>query len=78
MNVEKLRSHLNREVRLSFKDGEIVDAVLLGVDPDWERDLTYEVKHVVQQGSPLPRGTAVGAPCIAQLDDLSAWEPIGV
>jgi hypothetical protein len=75
-NLSELRSYLNRALRLSFKDGEVVEATLLGVDLELDRDLTYEIRRILAQGSPPPRGTAVGATCIASLDDLDVWEPV--
>lgn len=73
---EELRSHLSRTVRLHFKDGEIVEAVLLGVDPTRDRDLTYEVRRILERGSPPARGTAPGATCVASIDELAEWEPL--
>lgn len=73
MDFHELARHLNEEVRLSFKDGEIIDAVLLGVDEQTHRDLTYEVRRVLSVGKPRPEGTTVGATCIASLDELEAW-----
>jgi hypothetical protein len=75
-DVEGLRSYLNKRVRLFFTDGEIVEAILLGVDPERDRDLTYEVGQIVLRGSPPARGTTEGATCIAPLQDLESWEAV--
>jgi len=71
-----LREHPKRPVRLSFADGEVVEAVLLGVDEQRDQDLTYEVKRVVQRGNPPARGTGVGVTCVARLPDLKEWEAL--
>ena len=73
---EILRSQLNKSVRLVFKDGEIVDVMLLGVDPTRDRDLTYEITRIVDRGAGLARGTKTGATCIASLDELADWQPL--
>jgi hypothetical protein len=71
MDVRLLRSLLNTRVELSFKDGELVEALLLGADPERDRDITYQVIRVIKKGSPLPRGSEVGATCVASLSDLA-------
>jgi hypothetical protein len=75
MDLDELCRYLNQSVRLSFTDGEIVDATLHGVDPI-DRVLTYTVLAVLAIGLPLPRGTAVGVTCVANADHLIACEPI--
>jgi hypothetical protein len=76
MNLDDLPAHVNQSVRLTFKDGEIVDALLLGVDLSRDRDLTYEVRRIVRAASPPTRGTAIGATVIAQAHDLSSCMPV--
>jgi hypothetical protein len=68
-----LRAHLNAVVELQFRDGEVLEATLLGLDTERDRDLTYEVKRVVRAAVPAVRGTAVGATVIAPLADLVGW-----
>ena len=74
MDPSQLRTALNRLVRLSFRDGEVVDVALLGADPAHDREFDYEVKAIRHEGVPRPKGTAVGATCVASLDDLVTWE----
>ena len=76
IDLEGLRSQANRRVQLAFKDGEVVEALLLAVDPVRDKDLTYEIERVVRVGSPPAVGTKVGATCIARLDDLANWTPL--
>lgn len=76
MNRLHLASYINQMVRLRFRDGEIVDALLLGADEDRHQDLTYEVREVLTPGNPRPRGTRPGGTCIASLEELSSWEPV--
>jgi len=76
MNLDELRSHFNKRVKLEFKDGEVVEALLLGADLQRDRDLTYEVLKVVRPGRPKAKGTAEGATCIAKVADLASWEPL--
>jgi hypothetical protein len=73
MSVEGLTTYLNRPVLLRFKDGEIVEAILLGLDSERHRDLTYGVRKIIRKGTPEPRGTKVGSTCIAPIDDLESW-----
>jgi len=73
MTGTELSALLNRPVRLSFHDGEIVEAVLLGIDEQRARDITYEVTRIVSAGTPPARGTSVGATCVAALDDVASW-----
>jgi hypothetical protein len=72
MDLADLRSHINKPVVLRFRDGEEVAALLLGVD-SVSQDLTYEVKDILRAGSPPARGTAVGATCVARLDELTSF-----
>jgi hypothetical protein len=72
----RLRSLINKRLRLSFNDGEVVEALLLGADPVRDRDLTYEVLRVVRQGTPQPRGSGVGATCVAAMDELAGFEVV--
>jgi hypothetical protein len=74
MKPEELRTALNRLVRLSFRDGEVVDVLLLGADPAHDRDFDYEVRAIRAEGTPKPKGTAVGATCVASLNDLISWQ----
>jgi len=78
MDHSQLRNFLNHSVRLSFKDGEAVEAVLLGMDAERDRDLTYEVRKIVARGPAAAKGTVVGTTYIASIDDLAAWEPVSV
>jgi hypothetical protein len=68
-----LREHTNRLVRLEFSDGEIVEALLLAVEPVRDHDLTYEVRRILRAGAPPARGTASGATCVASLSELVSW-----
>jgi len=76
MNLDDLTAHVHQSVRLTFKDGEIVDALLVGVDLHRDRDLTYEVHRILRAASPPTRGTAVGATVIAKVQDLSSWRTV--
>lgn len=71
MDVNDMRKSLNHHVRLVFADGEVVDAILLGLNPG--EDITYEVENVVSPATPPARGTAVGATCVADVGDLTGW-----
>jgi len=73
MPAHELTAFLNKLVQLSFRDGELIEALLLGVDEVRSRDLTYEVRKIVAFGTPRARGTSVGATCVAALDDLRSW-----
>jgi hypothetical protein len=72
VNLDELPVHVNQPVRLIFKDGEIVDALLLGVDLRRDRDLTYQVLRILRAASPPTRGTAIGATVIAKVQDLES------
>ena len=74
--MASLRSLLNSPVRLHFKDGEIVEAELLGVDELRDRDITYEIRKIVAPPPP-PRASDVGTTYVASLDELAHWEEIG-
>lgn len=76
MEIVQLRKRLNQPVKLSFRDGEVVEAILLGIDPDRDRDLTYEVRKVVRKGTPPARGTEEGGTSVAKIDELADWEPL--
>ncbi len=76
MTNPDLRALLNKPVRLVFKDGEIVEAVLLGVDAERQHDITYEVLRLVKAGAPRALGTAIGATLVASLENLSSWEAL--
>jgi carbamoylphosphate synthase large subunit len=75
-DFDGLQARLNQAVQLRFRDVEMVEAKLLGIDPARDRDLTYEVLRVLHRAAPAARGTAVGATVIAQLEDLESWEPL--
>jgi hypothetical protein len=74
VDLTQLRSHLNRPVRLSFVDGEVVDVILLGVNLGQERDLTYEVQRIVHHAAPPSKGTRQKGTVIAKLEDLEEWQ----
>lgn len=74
MNATGLRRHINQPVTLYFRDGEVVEAILLGIDPDRDRDLTYEVTRIVHEGTPRARGTELGGTCVARIVELLKWE----
>jgi len=44
--VEQLRLHTSKSVTLEFEDGEMVDAILLQVDPSEHEDITFDVIQV--------------------------------
>ena len=67
------RSHV---VRLRFRDGEEIDARLLGTDPPVHAELTYEVVRIHAPGQPPAQGTAVGAIVVASTDDLVDWQRV--
>ena len=75
MNSLSLRSHLNSLVILRFNDGEEVEAFLLGVDETGNKDVTYEVRGILNVGAPSPKGSEVGGTCVAPLKDLVDWYP---
>lgn len=75
MNVAQLRAVLKNRVRLTFRDGEVVEALLLGVDDERNHDLTYEVTRVVHTGAPTSKATQVGTTYIAPLNELENWSP---
>lgn len=76
MSIADLRKRLNQRVKLSFHDGEIVEAILLGVDPDRDHDITYEVQRIIRSGTPPARGTEEGGTAVAKLEELATWEPM--
>ena len=53
MNFQSLRLGLHGLVRLVFKDEETLDVVILGIDTECDKDLTFEVIRVLnpQSGS---------------------------
>ena len=71
-----LRGLTHKPVRLTFRDGEVVDAIVLGVNTERDFDLTYEVLRVIQSAEPPALGSAPGASVIAELKDLVGWEPV--
>jgi small nuclear ribonucleoprotein (snRNP)-like protein len=73
MNVERLRCALKKNVLLTFRDGEVVEALLLGVDDARNHDLTYEVTRVVDPGPRTSKATEIGATYIAPLAELADW-----
>jgi len=77
VDAEALDRLHNREIRLWFHDGEIVEALLLGTDPREHADLTYEVRKVVSHGPPSARASVVGDTLIAPLRDLARFEELG-
>lgn len=76
MEVDRLRALLKKTVRLTFRDGEVVDALLLGVDSERNRDLTYEVARVIHPASIATKATQVDTTYIAPLDELQSWSEI--
>ncbi len=76
MELSDLRHALNRPVRLYFRDGEIVDAILLGASPTRDRDITYEVREILKEATPPARGSRPGSTCIAPIEDVAKWEPL--
>lgn len=76
MEIVQLRQRLNQPVKLRFRDGEVVEAILLGIDPERDRDLTYEVRRIIRKGSPSVRGTEEGGTSVAKIEDLANWEPL--
>jgi hypothetical protein len=78
--AEQLGGLVGRHVVLGFRDGEMVEAVLLGVDVEWQKDILYEVIAVIADGDPRPIGAAPGARCRAPLREViacTAVEPEG-
>jgi len=76
MEIGQLRQRLNQPVKLNFRDGEVVDAILLGIDPERDRDLTYEVRRIIRRGSPPARSTHEGGTNVAKIEELASWEPL--
>lgn len=74
MEIVQLRERLNQPVKLSFRDGEVVEAILLGIDPERDRDLTYEVRRIIRRGSPPARGAEEGGTSVAKIEELANWE----
>ena len=71
MELDDMKKSLNHRVRLRFADGEVVDAILLGITPG--EDITYEVQTIISLGTPPARGTAPGATCISGVIEVSDW-----
>jgi hypothetical protein len=44
--VEQLLSYASKPVTLEFEDGELVDAILLKIDPSEHEDITFDVIQV--------------------------------
>ena len=76
MDLVGLWEQANKIVRLSFRDGEVVDCRILATDPQVHADLTYEVIRIHQTGAPQALGTAVGAIVVASTDDILGWHPV--
>lgn len=74
--MQELRKRINQPVKLHFSDGEVIEAVLLGIDFERDHDLTYEVRKILQEGTPRARGTEKGGTCVARIDELTKWEPL--
>jgi hypothetical protein len=50
--VEQLLRNKSQSVTLEFEDGEVVDAILLDVDPSEHEDITFDViqvRHTVRE-----------------------------
>ena len=50
--VEQLLRHKSQSVTLEFDDGEVIDAILLNVDPSEHADITFDViqvRHTVRE-----------------------------
>jgi hypothetical protein len=69
-----LRRYLNRGVRLRFTDGEVIDALLLGVDPDEHEVVTYALVRRLASGTTGAVESPPGITLIAPLADLAGWE----
>jgi|GEM_PF-2931063 len=76
MQIDRLGAALKQTIRLTFRDGEVVEALLLGVDTERNHDLTYEVPRVVRTGAQGAKPTQVGTTYIASLNHLQSWEPL--
>ena len=76
MDSKNIHTQLNKLVRLTFRDGESVDAVLLGADPEHNHDLTYEVRRIISWPREERKHLAVGATLIGALADLERWESL--
>jgi len=72
---DPLEHYVGRLVRLSFSNGEIVWARVIGVDPAEHEDLFYEVLEVVTTGDPPSAHYRPGVVYQAWLSDLVTWEP---
>jgi len=66
---------VGRLVRLTFSDGEIPRARVIGVDPAEHEDLFYEVLEVLTTGDPPSSHYRPGVYYQARLSDLAVWEP---
>ena len=76
MEPSQLRQYLNSIVRLDFKDGESVEAILLAADPYRDGDLTYEVRRIIRHASNPHPHIIPGATVIAEISELSDWSPL--
>lgn len=74
MDLQSLGSHLNQKVRLFFDDGVVLDVILLGIDPERDKDLTFEATRILKSNSSLGHKCKRGATLIAQGDTLVNWE----
>jgi len=76
LRVNQLRAALKQAIRLTFRDGEVVEALLLGVDAERNHDVTYEVTRIVHAGGQGVKLTQVGTTYIAPLDQVESWRPL--
>lgn len=79
INRAKLLNHLHTKVRLCFKDGEEVDAILLRVDletPSSENHLKYKVTKIFNKERSIANGSFPGLIVIAELSDLTSWKAV--
>lgn len=62
--VDQLNRHRSQAVTLEFVDGEVIDAILLNVDPAEHEDVTFDViqvRHTVRE-SPYDKKNVYVAP----------------
>jgi hypothetical protein len=62
--VDQLLQHKSHSVTLEFDDGEVIDAILLNVDPLEHQDITFDViqvRHTVR-GKPYDKKNVYVAP----------------
>ena len=75
MNPSQLADQIDRIVRIRFKDGEELEALILAVDTD-DRDVTYDVRRVLRPARSHTVGTRIGRAMVASLDDVDDWGEI--